>query len=239
MRALGFTLLELLVAISIFSVLGLGSYQLLHSVSDSHARVRTSINSYIRVNQALNIIQRDFNQFVPRQVRDVYGEPVLPITFQGGDYLVEFTRGGWSNPGGRLRSELQRLAYSIDYEEKVLRRHFWLVLDRAEDSEPIAQVLLEDVTDFRVTGFVDDDNREYDIALEDAGSATPLGVEVVIATENLGEVQRIFQLVDPYRHVDGRSSGEGNQQESDPDNPNQSDGAPPQEAPPVRLRVDE
>ena len=95
------------------------------------------------------------------------------------------------------------------------------------------------MTDFRVTGFVDDDNREYDIALEDAGSATPLGVEVVIATENLGEVQRIFQLVDPYRRVDGRSSGEGNQQEYDPDNPDQSDGAPPQEATPERLRVDE
>ncbi len=218
MRESGFTLLELLVAISIFSVLGLGGYQLLQSVSDSHDRVRTSIDSYIRVNQALTIMQRDFNQFVPRPIRDEYGEPLAPMSFDGQQYLVEFTRGGWSNPGGRARSELQRVAYSIDYEEEILQRHFWLVLDRAEDSEPRSQVLLESVTDFRVMGFVDDSPERDPVDLEDNAGVMPAGVEVVIATEALGEVRRIFQLVDSYRPaLHGNSEKDGGSEVESPE----------------------
>lgn len=216
MRSRGFTLLELLVAISIFSVLGLGSYQMLQSVRESHDRVRSSIDSYMRVSLALSIIQRDFNQFVPRRVRDGYGEPLPPMQFEDEDYLIEFTRGGWANPGGRPRSELQRVAYSIDYEEETLHRHFWLVLDRAEDSEPISQLLLKGVTDFRVTGYQGDDPEDH-FSLDDPGDAVPLAVEVVIATDGLGEVQRLFQLTDPY-------FGKGNQ-ESGPPNSNR-DGEP-------------
>ena len=217
MRVKGFTLLELLVAISIFSVLSLGSYQLLQSVSDSHARVRDSINSYIKVNQALSVIQRDFNQFLPRSVRDEYGEPIPSITFSDEDYLVEFTRGGWPNPGGLSRSQLQRVAYDIDYEEKVLSRHFWLVLDRAEDSEPIVQVLLDGVTDFQVSGVMDNDESGVDLALEEASAPAPLGVELVIATEKLGDIRRIFQLVDPYTLVIADSK-KANLQQPDAEN---------------------
>ena len=218
MRPSGFTLLELLVAISIFSVIGLGSYQLLQSVSESHARVRVSIDGYIRMSQALTIMQRDFNQFVARQVRDEYGETISPMVLDSEEFLIEFTRGGWSNPGGRSRSELQRVAYSIDYQEEFLIRHFWVVLDRAEDSEPRSQILLESVTDFRVTGYTDLDleaNRmaegnDDELLSEGSFEATvPVGVEVVIATDQLGEVRRIFQLVDSF------SEGSTNKTESE------------------------
>lgn len=198
MNVRGFTLLELLVAMSIFSVIGLGSYQMLQSVSDSHDRVRSSIDSYTRVNLALTIIQRDFNQFVPRQVRDEYGDPLLPIVFEGEDYLVEFTRTGWTNPVGRPRSNLQRVAYSLDFETEELSRHFWQVLDRAEDSKPVSQVLLAGVTDFRVSGFTGESELEGNFALDNTGESFPLAVEVVLATESLGDVERLFQLVDPY-----------------------------------------
>ncbi|MBT4161757.1 MAG: type II secretion system minor pseudopilin GspJ [Gammaproteobacteria bacterium] len=214
MKAKGFTLLELLVAISIFSLIGLGSYQMLHTVSESHDRVRSSVDSYTKVNFALSIIQRDFNQFIARPVRDEYGEPLSPIMFEHEDYLVEFTRMGWANPAGRARSNLQRVAYSLDYEEKELVRHFWRVLDRAEDSEPVSQVLLVGVTDFRVSGFAGD-SSEDEFSLEDSGDAAPLAVEVAIETESLGEVERMFQLVDPY--LPQQSSAESNA-----DDPNQS-----------------
>ena len=236
MRIRGFTLLELLVAISIFSVLGLGSYQLLQSVSDSHARVRDSINSYMKVNQALNLMQRDFNQFLPRPVRDEYGDPMLSITFEGEDYLVEFTRGGWPNPGGRSRSDLQRVAYDIDYDEKVLNRYFWHVLDRAEDSEPVVQTLLEDVTDFRIIGVKDTERLDADSGSEERVIATPLGVELLIATEKLGEVRRIFQMVDQYLQVSSSSSGKEKGRQVDPDAPDLLVTAPP-EASNLRLRI--
>ncbi len=198
-RKAGFTLLEVMVSISIFSVLGLGAYQMLQTVVKTNERVKASADNVIQVSGALQIIQRDLNQFVPRPVRDGYGEPLAPLVFDGDDYAIEFTRTGWSNPAGRPRSRLQRVAYSIDYDEEQLFRHFWEVLDRAEDSEPRSQLLLDGVTDFRVTGFTDDSSDTLDTAfeLDETTQVAPIGVEVVIATESLGEVQRLFQMVDP------------------------------------------
>ncbi len=200
----GFTLLELLVSISIFSILGLSAYQMLQTVIDSNDRVRQASESATSLNLAFSIIQRDFNQFVPRQIRDQYGDPMAPLVFENEDYVVEFTRGGWSNPAGRSRSRLQRVAYSIDYDEETLSRHFWEVLDRAEDSEPISQLLLEGVTDFRVTGFTDNSTSslESEFELEEDQNLAPIGVEVVISVNDMGEVERLFQLVDSFNAQD-------------------------------------
>lgn len=201
----GFTLIELLVSISIFSVLGMGAYQMLQTVAASHERVRHSTQGYIQLNLAFSIIGRDFNQFVSRPVRDEYGETLPPIVFENEDYIIEFTRGGWSNPAGRPRSRLQRVAYSLDYDEKTLTRHFWEVLDRAEDSEPISQLLLAGVSDFRATGFMGDDDTESEFQLEELGDASPLAIEIVITTDALGDIQRLFQLIEPY--LDEGSAG--------------------------------
>lgn len=220
LKTKGFTLLELLVAISIFSVLGLGSYQMLQTVSKSHDKVRRSVETYTRTNLAMSILQRDFTQFIPRMVRDAYGEPLQPLQFDQQGYLVEFSRAGWNNPAGRARSEVQRVAYTLDYETEELSRHFWLVLDRAEDAEPISQVLLTGVKDFRVTGFMgeDTDIEAPGFSLDDnAGGAFPLAVEVVFSTEELGDVQRIFQLVDTFVDANVRPGGRSSDQDENSD----------------------
>ena len=206
----GFTLLELLISISILLVLGLGAYQMLQTVVASNDRVRASSDGATDLNLAFSILQRDFNQFVPRPVRDRYGEPMAPLVFDNEDYVVEFTRGGWSNPAGRSRSRLQRVAYRIDYDEQTLTRHFWEVLDRAEDSEPISQLLLEGVTDFRVTGLTDDFVSSFESEPGQGKQAAPVGVEVVVAIEGAGEFERLFQLVDVFNPNDpGNRPGEG------------------------------
>lgn len=220
----GFTLLELLVSISIFSILGLSAYQMLQTVIESNDRVRSASEGATSLNLAFSILQRDFNQFVPRQIRDQYGDPLAPLVFENEDYVVEFTRGGWSNPAGRSRSRLQRVAYSIDYDKETLTRHFWEVLDRAEDSEPISQLLLEGVTDFRVTGFTDDSGSslEQEFELDEEQAQAPIGVEVVVAVEGVGEVERLFQLVDPFNAQDFRNQG-GSEEGGESQSPNEND----------------
>ena len=210
---------------SIFSMLGLGAYQMLQTVADSHERVRSSADAFTGLNLAYSIIQRDFNQFAPRAVRDEYGEVLPTIDFENEDYIIEFTRRGWRNPAGRQRSRLQRVAYSLDFEEETLTRHFWKVLDRAEDSEPISQLLLEGVTDFRVTGFSGDEpaiDREF--ILEDEEAAAHLAMEVVISTNALGESYRLFQMVEPYlAESDGESRYLADNNSDNPDKPDVQD----------------
>ena len=197
----GFTLLELLVAIAIFSLIGLGANQVLRSVMESNDRVRAGAAGYTGLNLAFSLLGRDFNQFVPRRVRDGYGEPLGALVFEGGDYAVEFTRGGWTNPGGRRRSKLHRVAYVLDEEEKLLRRLFWTVLDRAEDSEPVGRVILEGVTDLRITGIFPEDGEatlEQEALEDETADSFPVAVEVAINTELFGELVRVFQLVDTF-----------------------------------------
>jgi general secretion pathway protein J len=217
----GFTLLELLVSMSIFATLGLGAYKMLQTVADSHERVRSSADAFTGLNLAYSIIQRDFNQFAPRAVRDEYGEVLPTIDFENEDYIIEFTRRGWRNPAGRQRSRLQRVAYSLDFEEETLTRHFWKVLDRAEDSEPISQLLLEGVTDFRVTGFSGDESAiDREFILEDEEVAAPLAMEVVISTNGLGESYRLFQMVEPYlAESGGEPRNVADNKPANPDNP--------------------
>ena len=57
--------------------------------------------------------------------------------------MIEFTRFGWRNPLGRPRSELQRVGYIV--QDETLYRAYWMVLDRAPDSEPQLQEMLKDV----------------------------------------------------------------------------------------------
>jgi general secretion pathway protein J len=224
-KSAGFTLLELLVSMSIFTTLGLGAYQMLQTVADSHERVRSSADAFNGLNLAYSIIQRDFSQFAPRAVRDEYGEVLPTIDFENEDYIIEFTRRGWRNPAGRQRSRLQRVAYSLNFEEETLTRHFWEVLDRAEDSEPVSQLLLEGVTDFRVTGFSGDESAtDIDFILEDQKVATPLAMEVVISTNALGESYRLFQMVEPYlASSDGETRDRNDNSSGNPANPDAQD----------------
>ena len=211
----GFTLLELLISMAIFSMLSLGAYQLLQSVTRSHEQVEDIMTANTRLNLALSIMQRDFNQFVPRPVRDAYGEPLEPMAFDPDEYVIEFTRLGWRNPAGRQRSNLQRVAYSIDYDTEELHRHFWEVLDRAEDSEPVSQLLLTGVSDLVVTGYTQEDSAMgEEMSLEPEGSVMPRAVEVSITLSAGGEVTRLFELVDSAikssdDRVDGEGEGEG------------------------------
>ena len=72
---------------------------------------------------------------------------------------------------------------------------FWLVLDRAEDSSPRSQCLLTGIRNLRVN-LVDEEGNQTDSwpGAEEPGML-PAGIEVILETEQLGEVRRLFPLV--------------------------------------------
>ena len=208
----GFTLLEVLVAMSIFAVIGLGANQMLRTIIDTHEVIQSNnqaINSMVRV---FSMMDRDFSQIVPRQVRDEYGEPLQPLIVGTGKFYIEFSRTGWNNPAQRQRSILQRVAYQLD--DGKLSRHFWLVLDRAEDSEAIAQDLLQDVESFRIN-LLDEEGEGTDV-WPDFGSemVMPLAIEVILETKMLGEIRRVFVLSSLARKIPRTASEQGNAPEN-------------------------
>jgi general secretion pathway protein J len=217
----GFTLLEVLVAMSIFAIIGLGANKMLRTIIDTHEITTTRNAELTAIVRAFNVMERDFSQIVSRPIRDEYGESMEPLMVGTGQYFVELTRTGWNNPAQVKRSVLQRVAYEVE-DEKLIRR-FWLVLDRAQDSESISQELLDEIKGFRVNLFNEEGKGADSWPESDAKAALPLAVEVLLETESMGEIRRVFSLTDTAIIIERNEGGDRNGADGALPAPSQSD----------------
>jgi len=138
----GFTLMEMLVALTVFSVIGLLCAQLMGRTLGNHEIVSERSGRLAEVQRAMLVLQRDIMQMTDRPIRDLLGDSRGAVLI-GSDGLMEFSRLGWRNPLRQQRAEVQRVAYVV--EDGDLYRAWWGVLDRAQDSEPTLQRLLTDI----------------------------------------------------------------------------------------------
>lgn len=173
MRMCGFTLLEVLIAVSITAMIGVGATQLLSNVIDSRRAIDIKADQLASLQRFNMVVSRDIEQIINRPIRDEYGEEKPALMLETGQYLLEFTRAGWRNSplAEEPRSELQRVAYRLESihsdecevariklenwgmeieKSRCLVRYFWPVLDRASNSEPIAQMVLEQVDELEI-----------------------------------------------------------------------------------------
>lgn len=195
----GFTLLEMLVALAIFGLLAVMSYGGLASVLEQQFRTQAEAERLAELQKAYLVMQRDIEQVVKRPVRDEFGDEQAPLV---GDLTLELTRGGWSNPLGRPRSTLQRVAYA--WEDRQLRRYVWQVLDRAQDSQPVEQLLLDNVEDMQLRYLVatDEWTEQWPQSYQNSGlnvaevvpAVLPAAVEVTIEHEHYGPLVWLFQM---------------------------------------------
>ena len=189
--AAGFTLLEMLVALAVFAVIGVMSAQLVRQMADISERTRLREERLVDMQRAMDLLRRDVQQLAHRPVRDQLGD--------GGDALridlggsIEFTRRGWGNPLAAPRSELQRVGYAL--EQGDLYRVFWPVLDRANDSEPVRQLLLQDLASLEVAA-IDAKGEEYGYwPLAEESDAELAAIAVRLVIERLGEIERIWTV---------------------------------------------
>lgn len=198
-RTRGFTLLEVLVAIAIFTIVGamaLGGYNQLYgqslAVDANMARLRA-------VQAAVTRLAQDFAQLEPRPVREPVGDGVQGALQKDGrsSDLASFTRAGFTNSAGLQRSTLQRVTYRL--EDGRLLRDQWPVVDRTLATEPVTAALLDRVTDVRVR-FLDAAGTWREAWPGEGGvdmpaqRARPVAVEVTLDLEDLGEILRLIEV---------------------------------------------
>ena len=142
---LGFTLLEMLVAIAIFAVvstLALTGYTQLQQQSEY---LEQRLSRLREVQRAVQTLCQDLEQLEPRPVREPLGDgylPALQVT-DTLEYRLQLTRAGWSNTGGLPRPTLQRVGYRVEDEQ--LWRDHWPTLDRTLVVEPVKVRMLDGV----------------------------------------------------------------------------------------------
>lgn len=156
----GFTLVEVMVALGIFALVGTACYQFLHSMAVSRGALEQASDHRLRLARALVVIEQDMRHLIPRSVRvDGVLERAGAFSTETGN-LLEFSRGGFSEEGSIYRDGARRVSYQLREEEGVtsLYRVVFSVMDPSEDSTFYEQLLLGGVRDVGLR-FMDDKGR--------------------------------------------------------------------------------
>ncbi len=203
----GFTLVEALVALFIFSWLSLAAYQMLAQVILTQATNQKASEALALNQRVSRQMAKDFRHLVNRPIVDEDGFLQPSIVLEGEDNVIAFTRRGWSNPLGWRRSELQRVAYQIDYhpdandtaspfyndERLFLLRYYWPVLDRIEETKHQRQVLIAGVSDIEFQ-FMASAGSEWDALLPES-VALPFAIEVTLLFANDEISSHIYRIL--------------------------------------------
>ncbi len=192
----GFTLLELLVALTLFALISIMAYSGLNTILTVHAHVDQQATQLAQLQIAFTGLRRDLEQAIDRPIRDEYGDRQPAI--QGSYDHLELTRSGWRNPAQRPRSTLQRVAYHV--EDNKLWRAYWEVLDRSQDSRPFQVELLTDITQFKLR-YLDDQLQWHEqwppLATTSVTNQLPIlpkAIEVTFTLSDWGKLTRLFGL---------------------------------------------
>jgi len=190
----GFTLLEMLVAISIFAMLGLAANSVLHTVIQNDAVTKEFSAKLKSLQQGFGALERDLGQMVARTPRLLEGGRSTTVFQTGADILdseseaLVFFRLGWLNPDGLLpRGSIQSVAYVV--QDNNLERWYYPYPEPEFGSEPIKTIVIKNVISVEYSFFMEDKwERKVD------ATKLPKAIAMEIELEGYGKIQRKFLL---------------------------------------------
>lgn len=186
----GFTLLEMLLALAIVSVLTLSAFQVLQSGMRADELTRNKARRLAELQRTFSYMEQDFTQMIIRSVRG--SERMLlaaPHQLQSDDWGVTFTRNSWQNPLGMLpRSELQRVGYRLRHQQ--LERLNNMYIDQPSSVSPAVRVLLSGVQTFRLRFYA---NGVWQDSW-DSATQLPHGIEVTLEVDDFAKLTRLFLI---------------------------------------------
>ena len=194
----GFTLIEIIVALVIFALIGLGSYSLLTNSMTIADQVELKGDRLAELQRAELRMEQDIVQFAFRSTRNEFGDriPLLrgETGFSESSGYLEFTRSGWSNPAALPRSDLEHVIYKL--EDGTLWRLSWYYLDHAEETADLKRPLLTGVTKLTL-GFLEGEDLwrdSWNTANSDAIDSIPRAISVEIELFEGVTLKRVYRL---------------------------------------------
>lgn len=180
----GFTLVEVMVSLLIFSLIAAAGVGLLTVSITNREVVAGATAEGASLMRAHRSLKNDLGQALDRPVRGASGDGAA---FRASGSTLALTRGGWQNASGADRG-LQRVEYAV-IDRRLIRR-----IRESVDAGPLGppQILMEDVEGLGIR-FVSR-GRSFDKWPVDDGPALPDAVAVAVETRRFGRVEMDFAV---------------------------------------------
>lgn len=195
----GFTLIEILVALMIFAILGVLAAMSLHTIIKAHERLKKTDQQLLQLQITMTLMRRDLSQVIDRKIRNEDGHSESAFTASGGGEII-FTRTGLLNPFNLNRqSNMQRVGYAV--RKNKLVRLTWDVLDQPPHAKPESQVLLSDVQSIQWQFIADDKSKSSSWPpstgtnmQQESQSPLPKVVLMIMHLKDEGVIQGVFPV---------------------------------------------
>ena len=191
-RNSGFTLLEVLIAIAIFSVISMASFSIFETVLNSDTVSKERTDRINELQRGFLIIERDMLQIARRSVRFNGEAPLAGFlhtdneSYSSSEQAIAFVRHGWTNPGLLLpRSDMQSVAYQLN--DTVLERVHFNFVDAVLGEEPKVRPLISQVEKLDFEFY---DGKKWQKTL--AENTLPIAIAIELDTTDYGIIRRQF-----------------------------------------------
>jgi general secretion pathway protein J len=186
--ARGMTLIELMVALAIFAILGVVSLRAITATTESHQKLTNSLQRWGEISRFLQLVELDLMQAVsqPSSSGSVGPPSMLVVQAATGSISeISFIKlDGGSN-------SVRRRGYRLVGDRVMLLR--WPGVDVA--SNPTNDVVLEEVKALHVSLFTSTGQRSAFWPTEPASAATlPAAIELELELPDAGTIRRLFAL---------------------------------------------
>ena len=197
----GFTLIEIIIALAIFAILGIMMAIMMKNTIYANKKADQANQKSQKIEVAQTLLRRDLSQVVDRSVTDADGGTLAALTLN--DNTISFTRGGLINPFNiSNRSDLQRVDYI--YKDGHLYRYAWPILDRVSSStKPNSMDLLNHITAFKIQVYDESNHLQVDWPVtvstslpssNQVVSDLPRAIKITITLDGQGTINDIILI---------------------------------------------
>lgn len=196
----GFTLLEMLVALFVFSLIAGAGAAVLSSGLRSKEVLETRRSRYDDLALAHTLLKSDFLNLVNRPMRLGRGSRDR-MGFTGGDFgkdepVLRLVRVGWINPDfAEARSSLQSVEYHFDGSQLV--RKAYDRLDPAEETPAGERVVLSGITGFALSFYHNGAWADQWFSGSGGNGPLPTLVALDMTVAGVGPLRLVFRTSEP------------------------------------------